>query len=78
MAEFCVIMGTIMEPNKENRPKVGIGVMTQWISGEPKIMEPEKCEGWGWYDMDHLPKPLFGTIESYIEAYKTGRDYWDA
>lgn len=57
---------------------VDIGLMAQWISGEPKIMEPEKCEGWGWYDTDYLPKPLFGTIESYIEAYKTGRNYWDA
>lgn len=57
---------------------VDIGLMAQWISGEPKVMEPEKCEGWDWYDMDNLPQPLFGTIESYIEAYKTGRDYWDA
>ncbi len=57
---------------------VDIGLMAQWRSGEPKIMEPEKCEGWGWYDMNDLPKPLFGTIESYIESYKTGRDYLDA
>ena len=57
---------------------VDIGLMAFWKSGEPKIMEPEKCEGWGWYDMDHLPSPLFGTIEIYIEAYKTGRDYWDS
>ncbi len=57
---------------------VDIGLMAQWKAGEPKVMEPEKCEGWGWYDMDSLPKPLFGTIESYIESYKTGRNYWDA
>ena len=52
--------------------------MAHWMSGEPKIMEPDKCDGWDWYDMDNLPSPLFGTIESYIEAYKTGRNYWDA
>lgn len=57
---------------------VDIGLMAQWISGEPQILEPEKCEGWGWYDMDNLPQPLFSTIDSYIEAYKTGRDYWDS
>jgi 8-oxo-dGTP diphosphatase len=57
---------------------VDIGLMAQWKSGEPKVMEPEKLEEWGWYDMDNLPTPLFGTIESYIEAYKTGRNYWDA
>lgn len=48
--------------------------MAQRKSGEPKIMEPEKCEGWGWYDMGDLAKPLFGTIENYIEAHKK----WDA
>lgn len=57
---------------------VDIGLMAQWKSGEPKVMEPEKCEGWEWYDMDNLPKPLFGTIDSYIESYRTGRNYWDA
>ncbi len=57
---------------------VDIGLVAQWNSGEPKVMEPETCEGWGWYDMDALPKPLFGTIESYIESYKTGRNYRDA
>ncbi len=57
---------------------VDIGLMAQWKSEEPKVMEPEKCEGWDWYDMDDLPHPLFGPIESYIEAYKTGRNYWDS
>lgn len=56
---------------------VDIGLMADWKSGEPKTMEPNKIEGWNWYDMDHLPKPLFSTIPSYIESYKTGKNYWD-
>lgn len=64
---------------KEYSPKhyVDIGLIADWVSGEPKVMEPNKCEGWDWYDMDELPSPLFVTIPSYIEAYKTGRNYWD-
>lgn len=31
--------------------------------GEPRVMEPTKCGGWGWYDLDHLPSPLFGALE---------------
>jgi 8-oxo-dGTP diphosphatase len=57
---------------------VDIGLTAQWVNGEPKLLEPEKCEGWGWYDMDNLPAPLFATTQSYIEAYKTGRNFWDA
>ena len=54
-----------------------IGLIADWESGEPQIMEPDKCEGWDWYDIDNLPQPLFGPVPSYIEAYKTGRNYFD-
>ncbi len=57
---------------------VDVGLIADWKSGEPRIMEPEKCEGWGWYDIDNLPAPLFSTIETYIEAYKGGNNYFDA
>lgn len=57
---------------------VDIGLVADWKSGEPQIMEPEKCEGWDWYDLDNLPQPLFDTIPNYIEAYKTGKNYFDA
>lgn len=56
---------------------VDIGLMADWKSGEPKVLEPDKCEGWGWYDLENLPKPLFGTISTYLEAYKTGKNYFD-
>ena len=56
---------------------VDIGLMADWKSGEPKTMEPEKCEGWDWYDLDNLPTPLFATIPEYFEALKTGKNYWD-
>lgn len=57
---------------------VDIGLIADWKSGEPKIMEPDKTEGWDWYDIDNLPGPLFSTIPTYIEAYKTGKNFWDA
>ncbi|MEN9524029.1 MAG: hypothetical protein RL536_98 [Candidatus Parcubacteria bacterium] len=65
---------------KQYAPKhhVDIGLVADWESGEPQIMEPEKIEGWDWYDMEKLPQPLFSTIPSYIEAFKTGKNYWDA
>ncbi len=41
------------------------------------LMEPEKCEGWDWYDPDNLPDPMFKGCASAIEAYKTGKNYFD-
>jgi len=57
---------------------VDVGVVADWAGGDPKIMEPEKCEGWAWYDMDKLPSPLFKGCESCIKAHKTGKQYFDA
>lgn len=65
---------------KDYAPKhyVDIGLIADWQNGEPQILEPEKCEGWDWYDIDNLPQPLFSTISTYIEAYKSGKNYFDA
>jgi 8-oxo-dGTP diphosphatase len=56
---------------------VDIALVADWKSGEPKICEPEKIEGWDWYDLNNLPQPVFYTIPSYIESYKTGRTFYD-
>ena len=57
---------------------VDIGLAADWKNGEPQILEPNKCESWGWYDLDNLPAPLFELVKNYIEAYHTGKNYYDA
>ena len=54
-----------------------IGFIADWESGEPQVLEPDKREAWEWYDLDNLPEPLFASTAKYIEAYKTGRNFWD-
>jgi 8-oxo-dGTP diphosphatase len=65
---------------KDHMPKhmVNIGFVADWKSGEPVVLEPEKCEGWEWYEVDNLPEPLFATVSNYLEALKTGKNYFDA
>ncbi len=55
---------------------VDIGMVAEWMSGEPRQMEPEKLGPWNWYDIDNLPQPLFCAEPNYIEAYKTGKTYF--
>lgn len=64
---------------REYEPKhyAHIGLTADWKSGEPQVLEPEKCEEWGWYDLDALPE-LFVPCALGIEAYRTGRNYYDA
>ncbi|MBI4999432.1 NUDIX domain-containing protein [Candidatus Gottesmanbacteria bacterium] len=43
--------------------------------GEPKVLEPDKRENWGWYDLDKLPRPLFKVVKLAIKSYHTGQVY---
>jgi len=56
---------------------VHIGLTADWKLGEPKVLEPEKCESWEWYAIDKLPQPMFYSNELGFEAYNTGRNYFD-
>lgn len=36
-------------------------------SGEPKLMEPEKHGGWGWFDLSELPNTLTTPTLTFLE-----------
>jgi 8-oxo-dGTP diphosphatase len=55
-----------------------IGLVADWASGEPQVLEPEKCESWDWYSLDDLPQPMFETCRLSFESYKNGKKYYDA
>ncbi len=59
---------------------VHVGMMAEWASGEPQIMEPEKAESWNWYDLNELPEdgPLFEFCKLAFDSYKTGRTYYSS
>lgn len=41
-------------------------VAENMAGGEARIMEPEKCGGWEWFEWDALPQPLFPSIISLL------------
>jgi|GEM_PF-192859 hydroxyethylthiazole kinase-like uncharacterized protein yjeF len=36
------------------------------LSGEPVVMEPEKCLGWEWFETNQLPEPLFLSTQNFV------------
>lgn len=43
----------------ENKHYVTIWIESDWLSGDEKIMEPDKCTELAWRDFADLPKDLF-------------------
>ena len=64
---------------KDYSPKhyVHIGLVADYKSGEPKVLEIDKCESWDWYDIDNLPNPLFVSCKIAVDSYKTPNFYYD-
>lgn len=62
---------------KYDKHYVDIGLAADWKSGEVKVMERTKISEWDWYEVDNLPKPLFGVIEQTMKALKFGKNFFD-
>lgn len=48
---------------------VALSFVADWKSGEPINKEPDKCEGWDWYDLNDLPSPRTPATNAAIQAY---------
>lgn len=61
------------------RHYIDVAFAADWVSGEPEVREPDRIESWGWYDLAHLPSPLFGTLPTALAALADdARRCWDA
>ena len=41
-------------------------VVARGIAGAPQNLEPDKCEGWAWFQWDALPSPLFTPLQTLL------------
>ncbi|MBW2991832.1 NUDIX domain-containing protein [Candidatus Woesearchaeota archaeon] len=51
----------------ERKHYITLHLAADYDSGEVKLMEPEKCERWGWFRWEELPKPLFLANENFVK-----------
>ena len=53
--------------HQHQRHYVTLIMTAEAMSGHAKNREPEKCEGWQWFDWNDLPSPLFPPLRSLIQ-----------
>ncbi|MEK6969992.1 MAG: NUDIX hydrolase [Nanoarchaeota archaeon] len=56
---------------KEGKHYVTMYIISEYASGELKVMEPDKCEKWEWFELNKLPFPLFVPIQHLVEQKYT-------
>ncbi|MFH0853392.1 MAG: NUDIX hydrolase [bacterium] len=45
--------------SQDDKHYITLFMIAHHQEGEPKVMEPEKCERWEWQDWQRMPQPLF-------------------
>jgi 8-oxo-dGTP diphosphatase len=53
--------------DNEKKHYLTVYVEANYLSGIPKVLEPDKCEEWEWYNWSNLPQPLFLPIQNLIK-----------
>jgi len=59
----------------DNKHHLAITVRAQYMGGEPKIMEPNKCSEWRWFDLDDQPSNLLEANQLTLINLKAGVIY---
>ena len=54
---------------EEGKHYISIVLLVTKYSGELKVMEPEKCEGWMWVNPRKLPQPHFDASTLAVACY---------
>lgn len=50
-------------------------LLAKSFTGEPRVVEPEKCGGWMWADPHSLPLPHFHASQMAVECYLKNKFY---
>jgi 8-oxo-dGTP diphosphatase len=56
---------------------ISFGFKASWTTGEPGPEKAGEFEDYDWYALDELPSPLFRPVPCYLEAFRTGRSYFE-
>ena len=48
---------------------IALLVSCEYEAGQVRVLEPDKCNVWQWFDYQQLPSPLFKPIEIFLLQY---------
>ncbi len=67
--QVIAVVNNLATYHEENVHYIAVVLLVKDFFGEPKVIEPEKCEGWLWADPHDLPLPHFHASQMAVECY---------
>ena len=47
---------------------ITVSFVADWQGGEARVIEPDKCEQWEWFEWGKFPEPLFLSTRNFINS----------
>ncbi len=67
--EVITVTNNLETYQETGKHTISIILVAKHIRGEPKVIEPAKCEKWFWCDPKHLPEPHFDASRLGVTYY---------
>lgn len=67
-------LATTNDVFEEGKHYITIFMVSDYKSGEVRVCEPDKCEGWEWVEWESMPRPVFLPIENLEKQNKNPFD----
>ncbi|MGW7332429.1 phosphotransferase [Streptomyces sp. NPDC054840] len=59
-------------PPRGGSSRIGVFFEVRRWAGLPRVTEPDRCDGMGWYPLGTLPEPMVAYCRAGLDAYRAG------
>jgi len=79
-ADSFEFVNLINDNRQDHHHYLQVGFLAEGVGEniEPKLMEPDRCEEWRWFDLDDLPENIFVGHVEQIKAFKQNKYFTDS
>lgn len=70
LAQHLILKGITNDFFEESgKHYITLHMLCTYYTGNPKIMEPNKCAEWKWFDLNNLPQNLMLSNRNFLTQY---------
>jgi len=72
---FVAVTNNLLTYDECGKHYISVILLADPVTQQPRLCEPDKCEGWGWFSPHELPEPHFEASRHGIQCWLKGVAY---